>query len=96
MNADQFKGKLNQWKGDLKRKWGELTEDELMQAEGDCDTFMGRVQERYGNTKEDVIRWERAVFRSRLTLTRSALSRRSDPVEMTGRTMRGELTAGIF
>lgn len=71
MNADQFRGKLNQWKGDLKRKWGALTDDELMQAEGDYDTFMGRVQELYGNIKEDVIRWERAVFRSRLILPRS-------------------------
>ncbi len=68
MNADQFRGKWIQLKGDLKRKWGELTEDELMQAEGDYDTFMGRVQEQYGNKKEDIIRWEKAVFRSRLTL----------------------------
>ena len=71
MNADQFRGKCNQLKGDLKRKWGELTDNEFMQAEGDYDTFMGRVQEQYGNKKEDVIRWEKAVFRSRLTLTRS-------------------------
>ena len=71
MNADQFRGKCNQLKGDLKRKWGEFTDDELMQAEGDYDRFMGRVQEQYGNKKEDVIRWEKAVFRSRLTLTRS-------------------------
>ena len=71
MNADQFMGKWNRLKGDLKRSWGKLTDDELMQAEGDYDTFMGRAQERYGNIKEGVIRWERAVFRSRLTLTRS-------------------------
>ena len=58
MNADQFRGECNQLKGDLKRKWGELTDDELMQAEGDYDTFMGRVQEQYGNRLEDVIRWE--------------------------------------
>ena len=71
MNVDQFRGKCNQLKGDLKRKWGEFTDDELMQAEGNYDTFMGRVQEQYGNRLEDVMRWEKAVFRSRLTLTRS-------------------------
>lgn len=57
MNADQFKGKWNQFKGDLKKKWGEFTDDDLTQAEGDYDKFIGRVQERYGEKKEEVIRW---------------------------------------
>lgn len=57
MNADQFKGKWNQFKGDLKKKWGEFTDDDLTQAEEDYDKFMGRVQERYGEKNEEVIRW---------------------------------------
>lgn len=71
MNADQFMGKWVQLKGDLKKKWGELTHDELMQADGDYDKFMGRSQEQYGNKMENIIRWEKAVVRSRLPLTRS-------------------------
>jgi uncharacterized protein YjbJ (UPF0337 family) len=57
MNADQFKGKWIQFKGEVKKQWGEFTDDDLKQAEGDYDKFMGRVQERYGDKKEEVIRW---------------------------------------
>lgn len=57
MNADQFKGKWIQFKGELKQKWGKLTDDDLMQVEGNYDKFMGRVQERYGDKKDEVVRW---------------------------------------
>ncbi|MBP8154563.1 MAG: CsbD family protein [Nitrospira sp.] len=57
MNADQFKGKWVQFKGEVKKQWGKLTDDDLMQVEGDYDKFVGRVQERYGDKKEEVVRW---------------------------------------
>ena len=57
MNADQFKGKWIQFKGEVKQKWGKLTDDDLMQVEGNYDKFVGRVQERYGDKKEEVVRW---------------------------------------
>ena len=57
MNAEQFKGKWIQFKGDLKQKWGKLTDDDLMQVEGNYDKFVGRVQERYGDKKDEVVKW---------------------------------------
>jgi len=57
MNTDQFKGKWIQFKGEVKQKWGKLTDDDLMQVEGNYDKFVGRVQERYGDKKEEVVRW---------------------------------------
>jgi len=57
MNADQFKGKWMQFKGDLKRQWGKFTDDDLQQIEGVYDKFLGKAQERYGNQKEDILRW---------------------------------------
>lgn len=57
MNAEQFKGKWTQFKGEAKNQWGKLTDDDLMQVEGDYDKFIGRVQERYGDKKEEVARW---------------------------------------
>jgi uncharacterized protein YjbJ (UPF0337 family) len=57
MNAEQFKGKWIQFKGEVKQKWGKLTDDDLMQVEGNYDKFIGRVQERYGDKKEEVVRW---------------------------------------
>jgi uncharacterized protein YjbJ (UPF0337 family) len=57
MNAEQFKGKWAQFKGELKQKWGNFTDDDLMKIEGDYDKFKGSLQERYGDKKEEVSRW---------------------------------------
>ena len=57
MNADQFKGRWIQFKGEVKKHWGKLTDDDLMQIEGNYEKFIGRVQERYGDKKEEVVRW---------------------------------------
>jgi uncharacterized protein YjbJ (UPF0337 family) len=59
MNADQFKGKWLQFKGELKRQWGKFTDDDLQQIEGSYDRFIGKVQERYGygDAKREVMKW---------------------------------------
>ena len=57
MDRDQFKGSWKQFKGELKKKWGQFTDDDLLEAEGDYDKFIGVVQKRYGDKKEEVSRW---------------------------------------
>lgn len=57
MNKDQFKGSWQQFKGEIKQKWGQFTDDDLLEAEGDYDKFLGVVQKRYGEKKEEVERW---------------------------------------
>jgi uncharacterized protein YjbJ (UPF0337 family) len=51
-----MKGKWNQMKGDAKKKWGNLTDDDLQQVEGDHDKLVGKIQERYGKSKEEAER----------------------------------------
>ena len=57
MNREHFKGQWNQLKGELKKQWGKFTDDDLLQIEGDYDKFMGKIQERYGDKKDEVNRW---------------------------------------
>jgi uncharacterized protein YjbJ (UPF0337 family) len=52
MNSDIFKGQWNQFKGEAKRQWGKLTDDDMMQIQGDYDKFVGTLQERYGWDRE--------------------------------------------
>lgn len=54
MNRDQIEGKWKQFKGEVKKTWGRLTDDDLAHAEGDVDSIAGRIQERYGEAKEKV------------------------------------------
>jgi len=52
MNSDIIKGKWKQLSGDIKARWGKLTNDDLDVAEGHSEYLAGRLQERYGWTKE--------------------------------------------
>lgn len=54
MNWDIIQGKWDQLKGSVKKEWGDLTDDELTQISGDRDRMAGKLQERYGWTKEEV------------------------------------------
>jgi len=51
MNKDMMAGQWKQIKGEVKRRWGMLTDDELDQTEGNFDKLVGRIQERYGYEK---------------------------------------------
>jgi len=52
MNWDQVTGKWKQFKGQVKQKWGKLTDDDLDVIAGKRDQFCGKLQERYGYAKE--------------------------------------------
>lgn len=53
MNQELILGNWNQIKGELKVKWGKLTDDDLMQVKGQKDILMGKLVEYYGNSKEE-------------------------------------------
>jgi uncharacterized protein YjbJ (UPF0337 family) len=49
---DMMKGRWKQMKGHVQMQWGKLTDDELDQIEGNKDILIGKLQEKYGYTKE--------------------------------------------
>jgi uncharacterized protein YjbJ (UPF0337 family) len=51
---DEIKGKLTEFRGRIKQKWGRLTDDEIVEAQGDRDILAGKIQQKYGGTKEDI------------------------------------------
>jgi uncharacterized protein YjbJ (UPF0337 family) len=56
MNQDIIQGKWTQLKGQIKSKWGKLTDDDLSRAEGNTQYLVGRLQERYGWQKDQAER----------------------------------------
>ena len=56
MNWDQIQGKWKQYQGDARRQWGQLTDDDLEEVQGDRDKLEGLIQERYGRNKEEARR----------------------------------------
>jgi uncharacterized protein YjbJ (UPF0337 family) len=57
MNSDQMKGKFKQLSGEIKRKWGQVTDDDLTQAQGSMEKLVGKIQERSGDQREAIEKW---------------------------------------
>ena len=53
MASDILKGKWKQLSGQIKERWGELTDDEIEQLEGRRDGLVGKLQEKYGYSKQE-------------------------------------------
>jgi uncharacterized protein YjbJ (UPF0337 family) len=56
MNWDQLEGKWDQIKGQLRSKWGKLTDDDVKAMSGKKDMLVGKIQERYGCLKDEAER----------------------------------------
>jgi uncharacterized protein YjbJ (UPF0337 family) len=67
MNWDILKGQWTQLKGKMRQQWGKLTDDELDQIQGDREVLIGKLQQRYGRSREqveqEVDRWLQQVGR---------------------------------
>ena len=68
MNWDQIQGKWKQMKGDIRTRWGKLTDDDLHLVGGEKDKLVGSIQERYGIEKDEAQRqvddWHRSLGES--------------------------------
>jgi len=54
MNTQTIKGNWNEMKGKLKQKYADLTDDDLMYAEGKEDELYGKLQQKLGKTKDEI------------------------------------------
>jgi uncharacterized protein YjbJ (UPF0337 family) len=53
LNKETIEGKWTEIKGELQKKWGKLTDQELEASKGDLKSISGIIQQKYGSTKED-------------------------------------------
>ena len=64
---EKIKGSWNQTKGAVKEQWGKLTDNDLLEIEGRRDQLIGKLQMRYGITREQaegqVSTWEKKHVR---------------------------------
>jgi uncharacterized protein YjbJ (UPF0337 family) len=61
MDRLEFKGKWNEWKGKIKQANGDLTDDDLQYEEGKDDELLGRLQQKMGKTRDEVVEWLRSL-----------------------------------
>ncbi|WP_207534659.1 CsbD family protein [Desertivirga arenae] len=61
MDRLELKGKWNELKGKAKQAYGDLTDDDLAYEDGKEDELYGRLQNKTGKTREQVIDWLRSL-----------------------------------
>jgi len=54
VNTQVLQGQWNQVRGQLKKKWGQLTDDDLKFSNGNLDQLVGRIQHKTGEAREAI------------------------------------------
>ncbi|COX77210.1 CsbD family protein [Sphingobacterium sp. 1.A.5] len=57
MDRLDLKGKWNELKGKIKQQYAEWTDDDLAYEEGKDDELLGKLQQKLGKSREEVIDW---------------------------------------
>jgi uncharacterized protein YjbJ (UPF0337 family) len=57
INAQELQGQWNKMKGQVKERWGQLTDDDLQIHGGNVDQLVGKIQQRTGESREAVERF---------------------------------------
>ena len=52
--TERLKGHWNEMKGQLKQKYANLTDDDLLYVEGKEDELLGRLQQKLGKTRAEM------------------------------------------
>jgi uncharacterized protein YjbJ (UPF0337 family) len=61
MDKLELKGKWNEMKGKVKQAHADLTDNDLRYEEGKDDELIGRLQQKLGKSREDVIIWLKSL-----------------------------------
>jgi len=54
VNTQVLQGQWNQIRGQLKKKWGQLTDDDLKFTNGNIDQLVGRIQHKTGEARDAI------------------------------------------
>ncbi len=54
ITRQELEGQWNQVKGQVQQRWGELTDDELLEARGSADQLVGVIQQKTGESRRAI------------------------------------------
>jgi uncharacterized protein YjbJ (UPF0337 family) len=54
INAQELQGQWNSLRGQVKQKWGQLTDDDLQIHGGNIDQLVGKIQQKTGEAREAI------------------------------------------
>lgn len=57
MDSLDLKGRWNELKGKVKQQYADFSDDDLLYEDGQDDQLLGRLQQKLGKTREQVVDW---------------------------------------
>ena len=57
MDKLEIKGGWNELKGKIKQAYGDLTDDDLVRDEGKDDELLGKLQQKTGKGRDELVKW---------------------------------------
>lgn len=61
MDKLELKGKWNEIKGKVKQAYADLTDDDLKHEEGKDEELYGRLQQKTGKTRDELVDWIKSL-----------------------------------
>ncbi len=61
MDKLELEGKWNEIKGKVKQAYSSLTEDDLTYEDGKDDELLGKLQQKTGKTRDQLVSWLKSL-----------------------------------
>lgn len=61
MDKLEWQGKWNEIKGKVKQAYADLTDDDLRYEEGKDDELLGRLQQKTGKARDELVSWIKSL-----------------------------------
>ena len=87
ITQEELKGRWNEIRGRIKEKWGQLTDDDLRQAEGNTDQLIGLIQRKTGEGREQINRFFEGFTQSGAQGVSDMATQAQDMVNQAGETV---------
>jgi uncharacterized protein YjbJ (UPF0337 family) len=87
MNQQILEGDWNEIKGQLRQRWGQLTDDDLPQIRGDAEQLIGAIQRKTGEAREEIAHYLHELSGSAASATDTAIKTISDQAQHASETV---------
>lgn len=73
LTREEIQGQWNQIKGQIRERWGQITDDELQKAQGNTEQLYGLLQTKTGQTRDQIEQFmNSAIANGQSTFRRAA------------------------
>ncbi len=78
LTREQLQGRWKQVKGQIREKWGELTDDDLQKFQGNGEQLVGIIEEKTGATRQEIEKFLDSTLRETSSYIQTATEKANE------------------